>query len=248
MSRKSFLVRYYYPLKILAISLLISFFILIISSIFLQFSKTIVVLAALFPFLGWKFYHVASAAEVFSEVIAAFDGCITIDWLRFIISIDEKFIRYHFLFSPYSLWMLLRYSIPREEVPPEHFQIWRGTSWSTKTEVSPYDPRKYLLSKSRLQFLFSGLLTSKQQPDFVSKEIVPFYPEDAPEIPSLRYIGIARIEGNVLLALLSGAAKIKEFKLIFNILDQIEGNIQKDLSKNPMRYPHSAVKHVGNLQ
>jgi hypothetical protein len=227
MKRRPFTIRYWRIYKGTAACLIASFYCFVIALLFLRLGKIPVIIISLLPLIGWQLYYQGSAAEAFSRLFCIFEGEIEFDWLRFIISTQEKSILYHFAFSPYSFWIQVKYFIPRGETPPEHYQVWKEIAWSPKVRASPYDLREYILPDRKWQWLFPGLKISEKLADTISDELKPCFSREEISIASLRYIGLARrADKNILIALLTTDASLEEFQLLFSILDEIEDKIR----------------------
>jgi hypothetical protein len=123
MKRRPFPIRYWRIYKSIGICLIASFFCSVIALLFLRLGRVPAVIVSLLPLIGWQAYYQGLAAEAFSRLFCLFEGEIEFDWLRFIISTQEKSVLYHFAFSPYSFWIHIKYFIPRSETPPEHYQV-----------------------------------------------------------------------------------------------------------------------------
>ncbi len=222
------MIRHWRISKTIGLGLIVPFFCFTFGFMW-RLSRVSAIGVALLPFLGWQIYCQASAVEVFSRIVD-FEEEIKIDWLRFILSVRNKVILYHMSFSPYAVWIWANHLIPRTEIPPEHFQIWQATSWPITTTVSPYELRNYLLPELKWRIVLPGLKTSERPANPISDDLMP-YVHHIPDIPSLRYLGIAhRNNQNILIALLTKDASMEEFSLIFQVLDRIEESIQEDVN------------------
>jgi hypothetical protein len=228
MKRRPFPIRYWRIYKSIGICLIASFFFLVIAVLFLWLSTILAVIMTLLLLIGIQFYYLGSAAQAFFRLFYLFEDEIEFDWLRFIISTQKESILYHFDSSLYSLWIYFKYFSPRGEPPPEHYQVWKETSWPSRIRISPYYLGRYLPPDRKWQFLFPGLKISKESAYTVSGELKPYFPRKEISIASLRYIGLARrARRNILIALLTTDASLEEFQRVFSILDEIEDRIRK---------------------
>jgi hypothetical protein len=85
------------------------------------------------------------------------------------------------------------------------------------------------LEPTGLSRLFKKRDSSEKPKELINRELLPYLPEDMPDIPHLKCIELARWKNeNILLALLGEKALIEEFSLIFEVLDQIEKNIEEN--------------------
>ncbi|MBU7015007.1 MAG: hypothetical protein HXS52_11475 [Theionarchaea archaeon] len=228
MKRRLFTIRHWRIYKGMGICLIVSFFCSIpVITFYLGLDTAPAVIISLLLFAGWQLYYQGSAAEAFSRLFYPFEDEIKFDWIRFIISTQKESILYHFSSSPYSFWIHFRYSIPLEDAPPEHYQVWKETSWPSRIRVSPYSLREYLLLNRKWQLLLQELEIIDKLADTVSDELRPYFPREEISIASLRHIGLARrANKNILIALLTTDASLEEFQLVFSILDEIEDRIR----------------------
>ena len=228
MKRRPFPIRYWRIYNSIGICLIASFFFSVIPVLFLWLNTILAVIILLVLLIGMQFYHLGSAAEVFSRLFCLFEDEIEFDWLRFILSTQKESILYYFSSSPYSIWIYLKYFSPRGEPPPEHYQVWKETSWPSRIRVSPYYFARCLAPDPIGRFLPPGLKVLKGPPDTISDELKPYFPRKETSIASLRHIGLARRSNrNILIALLTTEASLEDFQLVFSILDEIEDRIRK---------------------
>jgi len=216
-------------LKIVGLSMVVFMFIFLFIGPVILVPFPIYISGAFSIFIGVFIYFLGVSSEFFSKIIPSFTDEIKIKWLTATITIKNYHIIYFSAVNPYSFWIIFKHFIPHEEIPSEHFQVWRVTSWPITLSMSPIDHREYLLKPTGLSRLFKKRDSSEKPKELINKELLPYLPEDMPDIPQLKCIELARWKNeNILLALLGEKALIEEFSLIFEVLDLIEKNIEEN--------------------
>jgi hypothetical protein len=212
----------------MGLSLVIFMFIFLFIGPIITVPFPVYISAAFSIFVGVFIYHLGVSAEFFSKIITSVTDEIEIKWLTTTIKIKDTYITYFSAVNPYSFWIIFTNFIYREEIPPEHFQVWRVTSWPITISESPIDHREYLLeSRGLLRFIKRD--SSENPREIINRELLPYLPERMPDLPHLKCIELARWKNeNILVVFLDENATIEEFKLIFLILDQIEKKIEED--------------------
>jgi len=215
--------------KIVGLSMVIFMLIFLIIGLFKIISFPVYISGAFSIFLGVFIYHLGVSAEFFSKLITIFGDEIKIKWLTATVIVKDTYITYFSAVNPYSFWIIFKDFIPHEEIPPEHFQIWRSTSWPVTLSESPIDHRGYLLESTGLSWFCKKSESSEKPKEWINKGLILYLPEHIPELPHLTCIELARWKNkNIILAFLGENASINEFTSVFHLLDQIEKNIAED--------------------
>jgi len=215
--------------KIMGLSIALFMFVMLCIGIFNIVPFPIYISGAFFIFVGIFIYFLGVSAEFFSKIIISFPDEIKIKWLTGTIKVKDTYITYYSTVNPYSFWVIFKNFIPREEIPPEHFEVWRVTSWPITISEYPIDHREYLLEPKGLSRLFKKRDSFKKQKEKINRELLPYLPKNMPDLPHLKCIELARWKNkNILLVFLDENASIEEFNQIFIILNQIEKKIEED--------------------
>ena len=177
-----------------------------------------------------------SAYDNLSRMGAALEGYKfeRADTLRLTVTVKDQerefTILYHALAAPYSFWVYIsHFLLTTLDIPPEHYQIWTSLNGSLPAWRSRYDFLKYVRPSGVKRF-FS--MTSSEKGECVFDEYVMALSgnlhQKAKEISSLRYIGHAREQNElIVVAFLTQAASIQEIgetlTIMKKICHQVEG-------------------------
>jgi hypothetical protein len=203
-------------------------FVFLVVGLFITVPFPVYISAAFSIFIGVFMYHLGVSAEFFSRIITSVTDEIEIKWLTATIKVKDTYINYFSAVNPYSFWIIFTNFIYREEIPPEHFQVWRITSWPITISESPIDHREYLLeSRGLLRFIKRD--SAENSREVINRELLPYLPNPMPDLSHLKCIELARWKNeNILMVFLDENATIEEFDQIFLILDQMEKKIEED--------------------
>jgi hypothetical protein len=150
------------------------------------------------------------------------------DTLRLTVTVKDQerefTILYHALAAPYSFWVYISHSLLTTlEIPPEHYQIWTSLKGSSPARRNRYDFIKYVRPSGAKRF-FS--MTSSRKGECVFDEYVMALNGNlhrkAKEISSLRYMGVAREQNELIVAaFLTQVASIQEIGETLTIMKEI---------------------------
>ena len=229
LSRLLLVMRHPHTLKFIGSIFLIAVFcVMILIFYFTTILIIFIILISLSLFLGSILVHAGSVGHEFSAILKDLPvTAVEFDILRLTITFryeNSAFsIRYHALYSPYTMWIYLTQYYMKCEGPVEHYQVWMTVSEKNYFYEKCYELAKRMRSKNRLGSFLPIQPTPSDNP--LSHKITEVIAIQE-TIPTLCYVDFAEKDNKtIIIAFLRKDASPDDIQKTMNIIQSIDDAI-----------------------